>query len=52
MSHRQEKAPLTQQALTIRTLAVSGAVVAVAVAATVVVGNSVRWLDRLLGRKG
>jgi hypothetical protein len=40
---RQEKAPLTQQALTARALALGGAVIA-ALAATAVTGSALRFL--------
>ena len=51
MNPRQEKAPLTQHAATVRALALSSAVVA-AVAATAVTGGALRlMLARILARK-
>lgn len=51
MTPRQEKAPLTQQAVTVRTLTLGSAVVA-AVAATAITGGALRlMLARFLARK-
>jgi hypothetical protein len=48
MQPRQEKAPLTQHAVTVRTLALGGAVVA-ALAATAITASALRFfLGRLL----